>query len=424
MAVPPRPLNLLVLHGMGRRSRWFAGVADVELLFPRYDRANRYVVHNCYYPCPAVLAQTRFDAVLLMSTFMDWVAREGLQSEWLAQYRFLLDGEAMTVAFPQDDYWYCEVRDAFYTEWKVDLVFPVCPPESWPELLPRYLATGRPARQGYTTYVTDYTRELARRAQPWASRPRDVVYRATKHPKVPNRFGIVKGQIGERFVEKLPPGHGLRLDISTQPRDLIRGDAWYDFVGGARAILGSNSGSSIRLRNHAVLDHVERYRAEYPAVPLDRVEREALPPEDRDKAYTAISPRNLEAAALGTVQILVPGPYSGLLTAGEHYLPLEEDSRNAADVLTALGDADACAAMAARTRTQLLEAPALQAETVIATVDAAVRARRLLLANAPDLAAVRRIYSVQFGWTFAWQLPVRVLRAVARRVPGLRRWVG
>jgi hypothetical protein len=408
---------------MGRRSRWFAGVADVELLFPRYDRANRYVVHNCYYPCPSLLARTRFDAVLLMSTFIDWVAREGLHSQWLRQYAFLRDGDAMIIAFPQDDYWYCEVRDAFYTEWGVELVFPVCPPESWPELLPRYLATGRTARQGYTTYVTDYTRALVRRAQPWATRRTDVVYRATKHPKAPNHYGIVKGVIGERFMAALPPAHGLRLDLSTEPRDLIRGDAWYDFIGGARAILGSNSGSSIRLRNYAVLEEIARFRTEHPTLPLDRVEQEALPPADRDKAYTAISPRNLEAAALGTVQVLVPGPYSGLMKAGDHFIALEEDARNTREVLAALADAEACAAMTSRTRTALLEAPALQAETLIATVDAAVRSRGPLRRDPPDLARVSRRYRVAFVWTFARQLPLRALRAVAHRVPGLRRLV-
>jgi hypothetical protein len=389
-------------------------------LFPRYDRTNRYVVHNCYYPCPALLARTRFDAVLLMSTFMDWVAREGLDSTWLAQYTFLRTGDAMKIAFPQDDYWYCEVRDAFYTEWGVDLVFPVCPPESWPELLPRYLATGRPARQGYTTFVTEYTRALARREQPWATRKTDVVYRATKKPKAPNRFGIVKGVIGERFVAALPPNHELTLDISTEPRDLIRGEAWYDFVAGARAILGSNSGSSIRLRNHAVLADLERFRAANPALPLDQVEREALPPDDRDKSYTAISPRNLEAAALGTVQILVPGPYSGLLSPGEHYLPLAEDGHNAAEVLTSLQDQQACAAMGARARRQLFDAPALQAESLIASVDAAIRARGPLPDRTPDLAAVQRAYAVALAGTIARDFPLRALRAVARRVPYLR----
>ena len=412
-----RPLHVLVLHGMGRKSRWFAGVADVELLFPRYDRENHYVVHNCYYPRPGVLAETRFDAILLTSTFMDWVAREGLHSDWLRQYAFIRDSGAVTIAFPQDDYWYCEVRDAFYAEWDIDVVFPVCPPSSWPELLPRFLATGREAKQGFTTYVTDYTRALVRRARPWPLRDVDVVYRATRLPKAPNRYGLVKGRIGESFVAALPEGHGLRLDVSTDPRALIRGDAWYDFVGGAKAILGSNSGSSIRLRNHAVLAEVEAFRRQHPDVPLDEVERAVFPAADRDKEYTAISPRNLEAAALGTVQILVPGPYSYLLTPHEHYLPLDEDCRNIDGVLRGLADPARCAAMADKARARLLEEPTLQASTLIATMGRAVRQRMRGAGSLADIGAVRRRYSAELSLLIARDFPGKALRAVGRRLP-------
>lgn len=402
---------------MGRRSKWFAGVADVELMFPRYDRTNEYVVHNCYYPCPPVLQRARFDAVLLMSTFMDWVAREGLKSEWLAQYDFLRAVDSVKIAFPQDDYWYSEVRDAFYTEWGVDLVFPVCPPSSWPELLPRFLASGREARQGFTTYVTDYTRALAQRAQPLSGRKVDVVYRATKLPKAPNRFGVVKGQIGDRFAAALPGGHGLRVDISTEPKDLIRGDAWYDFVGGARAILGSNSGSSIRLRNHEVLAAVQRFQRDNPAASLESVEAQVFPLEDRGKAYTAISPRNLEAAALGTVQILVRGPYSDLLTPDEHFIPLEEDCSNIEDVVARLADQNVCSQMATRARNRLLAEPSLQVESLAAAVDRTVRSRSAGRRRPSEISAVRRSYAVEFSWMFASQFPLRALRAVGRRLP-------
>lgn len=416
-----RPLNILVLHGMGRRTRWFAGVADVELMFPRYDAANRYVVHNCYYPCPAVLSRVEFDGVIMMSTFMDWVTREGLDSPWVRQYRFLKDTAAVKVVFPQDDYWYSELRDAFYTDWGIDLVHPVCPPETWPDLIPRYLASGRKARLGFTTYVTEYTRRIATHAKAWDRRKWDVVYRATKIPKAPNRYGIVKGELGDRFASTLPAGHPLRLNISTDPKDLIRGKAWYDFIGDSRGILGSNSGSSIRLRNHAVRDALNSYRTAHPAAPLDEVEKHVIAPEDRNKEYTAISPRNVEAAALGTVQLLVPGPYSGLLAPGQDYIELAEDCSNAAEVLGQLKDRGRCLEITASAREKMLEAGEVRAETTIDRVIATIRERHGAHPETLDHDRVRRAHAAQVAAGFLLQLPAKVSRVVARRIPGVSR---
>lgn len=418
-----RKLNVLVLHGMGRPKNWFAGVADVELMFPRYDSANNYLVHNCYYPCPAILAHTEFDAIIMMSTFMDWVAREGLESEWLAQYRFLKDTAAVKIVFPQDDYWYCEIRDAFFVEWGVDVVHPVCPPESWPELIPRFLAKGGVARLGFTTYVTAYTRRLQSHAMPWDSRAWDVVYRATKLPKAPNRYGIVKGQIGDRFMKALPSGHGFRLNISTDPRNLIRGDAWYDFIGNAKGILGSNSGSSIRLRNHAVRDRLTAYREAHPAASLEAIEEQVMAPEDRHKEYTAISPRNVEAGALRTLQLLTPGPYSGVLDAYADYIPLAEDCSNIDEVLSIWSDRERCLEIARSAREKIFAATGIQVEAVIAEVEAMIRERRPPGARVTDFDATRRAYKAQFATSFMLRLPGRVGRAVCRRIPVVNRLV-
>lgn len=423
MTGPSRRLNILVLHGMGRRSRWFAGVADVELMFPRYDAENNYVVHNCYYPRPAVLAHAEFDAVIMMSTFMDWVAREGLESRWIEQYRFLKETGAVKIVFPQDDYWFCEVRDAFYLEWAVDVVHPVCPPESWPELIPRFLARGGTAKLGFTTYVTNYTRRIAKHALPWDGRRWDFVYRATRTPKAPNRYGIVKGQIGDRFIAALPAGHAFRLNISTRPKDLIRGDAWYDFIGAARGVLGSSSGSSIRLRNHGVRDRLHEYGRQHPAASLGEVEERVIAPEDRQKEYTAISPRNIEAAALGTVQLLTPGPYSGVLNAHEDFIALAEDCSNIDEVLRAWSSRTECLAIARRAREKVFAAKAIQVEDAITGVHEMIRERRPVGARVTNMEAVRRAYATQFATTFMLQLPLRVGRAVGRRTPVVSRFV-
>ena len=38
------------------------------------------------------------------------------------------------------------------------------------------------------------------------------------------------------------------MDVSNDPKDLIYGDKWVEFLSNSKAVLGSNSGSSVILR--------------------------------------------------------------------------------------------------------------------------------------------------------------------------------
>jgi hypothetical protein len=370
-------LNVLVLHGMGKPRRWFAGVADVELLFPNNDQENNYLVHNCYLPLTEIVQNFEFDAVFMTATFMCQVYGNGLEGKWIKQFDFLKHTSAIKIVFPQDDYWHSETKDAFYIGWGIHKVFPVCPPDSWPELIPRYLESGDSVEQGYTTYITDYMRNITQFAKARDERDFDVVYRASQTPTAPNHFGFIKGIIGDRFLTAIGEDSGLSCDISTNPLKLIRGSAWYKFIGASKAILGSNSGSSIRLRNRRIASKLQTYQAENPKSSLDEVEKAVIPEMDRNKSYTAISPRNLEAAMLDTVQILVPGAYGGFLEPWEDYIPLAEDCTNIDQVLGHLRDRAYCTQVATSCKRKLLGAKELNAERLIEQVIAFVRAKHV-----------------------------------------------
>jgi hypothetical protein len=350
---------------MGPKKGWFSGIADTELMFPKYDRKNRYLVHNCYLNPPTVLQKSEFDGVLIMSTFLDKIVGNGLNSKFSKRYDFLKKFDCVKIAFPQDDYWYSEVRDTFYVDWGIDRVYPVISPESWDELIPRFLATGKSVKQGYTCYVTDYIRKAQSLSKPWNDRKNWVVYRATKIPKAPNQFGIIKGIIGERFKDALKDKTIGSIDISTDPRKIINGDNWICFVSNSRSILGSNSGSSVLLRNHTVFKEINDYKLANPIANLIEVEEKVIHENDRNKNYTAISPRNLEAASLGTLQLLVPGPYSGMLKPYIHYVPLIEDCSNIDEVLSYLNDEKKALKIVELCRENLLNMPELQVESLI-----------------------------------------------------------
>jgi hypothetical protein len=362
-----KKLNLLILHAMGPKSRWFAGVADVELMFPQYAVGHNCLVHNAYYRLPAFIRDIPFDAVIIMSTFMDKITGQGLDGTWTRQYDFLKSHKAVKIVFPQDDYWLSEVRDQFYLDWNIAEVFPISPASAWPDLLPRYLSAGKKISQGYTTYVTDFMRRAGKTlCKHHDERQYDVVYRASQRPNYPNHLGYVKGVLGNRFLDAVGKDNKLAVNISVNPKDLIRGDDWLAFVASSRAVLGSNSGSSIRIRNHDTALAVKRLWAANPGMTISEMETRTIPEEDRRKFYTCISPRNVEAAMLETLQILVPGPYSNILEPYEHYVPIQEDCSNIDEVLAMLADHRRCETIAKQCKRRILECKELQVESIMA----------------------------------------------------------
>ena len=246
-------MDILVLHGMGEEKNWVSSWEDMELMFPKYDPSNEYIIHNCIYSLPNCIKNYPFDAIILMSTFMDWVKRFPENHTWFRQYAFMKNTKAIKVVFSQDDYWLSEVRDAFCVRYKVDLLLPFCAPDKWEELYPMFIAAGGKIRQGYTCYLTDKMRKLQEYEIPWDDRKFDVVYRASGAPTYPNKFGYVKSKLGEFFEKALTNQNQIKYDFSTAQDKFIRGNDWYKFISNSRAILGSNTGSTVNIRNFDVV---------------------------------------------------------------------------------------------------------------------------------------------------------------------------
>ena len=335
-------LHILLLHGMGKNISSISGMKDVELLFQIYDSDNFYLVHDCNHSIPFNLKTYNFDAVIMTSTFMDHVKRYKTHSEWHKQYSFLSDTKAFKVVFSQDDYWLSEVRDEFYSNYKIDVVLPSVQSESWRDLLPMYKKEGR-LIQGYTTYLTPHIRSLGKFAKPWDDRKIDFFYRASGLPTFPNSLGKVKAEIGDTF-KKVSQNHSrkYKYDIKTidyNSKEALTGDKWYEYLGNSKAIIGSNSGSSVKIKSHSVANNIivknksnkDFYSSLY-----------CVPRSDRNKNYTGISPRNLEAAFTRTLQILVPGDYGNILTPHRDYIPLESDGSNVSQILEIFSDRERC----------------------------------------------------------------------------------
>lgn len=128
---------------------------------------------------------------------------------------------------------------------------------------------------------------------------------------------------------------GYTTDISLNAQDALLGDAWLDFLGRARVVLGTERGSSVIDRRGEIGSHVRALLGDDPTLTFE-VADEAMEGELSRYQMASIAPRHLEAITTRTVQLLVEGSYSGVLDAWKHYIPLRADHSNIAEVMDAL----------------------------------------------------------------------------------------
>ena len=390
------PLAVLILHGLGDPLAWRAAVRDVEYLLPDHAPEHAYVVHEVELPVPAFIKDTRFHAIVLGPTFLCARYTPHALARVRAQYEFVATADAYKIALPQDDYDCSALLDGWMMEWRVDSVYAVVA-DHWNVMYPQLSAAGR-IRQGYTGYVADSWLRRFRDPKPHTARTIDVSYRARRLPPNYGRLGWIKGEIGERF-SRHPATASLKLDISTQDADLVPGRRWHDFVEDSKFCLATNSGSSLIDPHGAIRACVERQLVKTPAATFEQIEERCFPGQDGRYICEAISPRHIEAALAQTVQIATPGRYSGILNADAHFIPMEADCSNAADVVQQMKDAGHVARLADNAREAILAVPELRAanhaQRLIAQIQDGVGAKRIQAASPDQMAMITRRYEAE-----------------------------
>lgn len=352
-----KKLNILVLHRLGDPLTWRESMVEKELCLPKFATGHNHLVHDFWLPLPGYVEDIAFDAIVLTQTFLGSRADPYMRERLHSVFGDLLHRSVFKIALPQDDYTCSGILDRWMCDWRVDVVFPVCI-NDWQVLYPSYSNSGR-LHQGYTGYINDDLIDRTRSARPIGERGTDVAYRAANLLPVFGRLGQIKAEFGERF-QRAASGSPLRIDVSTRPQDTILGDCWYDFIENTRCMLGVNSGSSLLDPEGEINKAVFRYLQRQPTASFEEVEAACFAGLDGQYEFTAVSPRNLECALFGTVQILAPGAYGGFLQPWEHYIPLETDMSNFTEVAPLLGDYSYLQAMAGRCREAVLSYPELR----------------------------------------------------------------
>jgi hypothetical protein len=217
-----------------------------------------------------------------------------------------------------------------------------------------------------TGYVPDHL--VARPVVPYEARDVDVAYRGRILPPWLGRLARQKVEIAERFAADAP-AYGLVVDISSREEDRIYGEHWVRFISGAKATLGVESGASVFDFDGSIERAIRDHLAADPGATFAELHERYLAPVDGRIRLNQISPRSFEAAALGTLMVLYPGDYSGILVAGRHYVPLEFDHSNMDEVVAAIRDQETWARVTEAARTEVALNPAHSFRSMVALVD-------------------------------------------------------
>jgi len=301
--------------------------------------------------------------------------------------RYLGRSNAYKIAFFQDEHQFCRRRFDFVDRYEIDCVYTLLEPREWDRVYRRH--TGVP-KLVYTIpgYVSD---DLVARAAaitvPDERREIDIGYRTRTLPFYMGRGAQEKAEIGRGFVERAH-GTGLRLDIGFDEASRIYGDAWFDFLANCRGVLGVEAGASIFDLEGVVREESRRLLAADPDLSIEELSERLLDRWEDNIYYRTISPRHFEAAALRVCQILFEGKYSGILEPMVHYIPLNKDFSNFADVVDRFADSEVRRTLTENAHRDLIASGVFSYERFVASFDEELLALGLSPALDEALAAV------------------------------------
>ncbi len=253
--------------------------------------------------------------------------------------KFLETSSAFKIALPQDEYYCPENLQEIFINWGINYIVTLFP-EHISNLYPILFSKKEVIfKQGYTFYNSSLYLDLYRKYfnNDLSKRNHDLVYRSYE-PEFANTFAWHKSELGlraESILRKLP--NSINSDLGT---NIITGGKWWNFVSQSKAILGSNSGSNLILRNIEIADKTKKFLKINHRQP-NIIELENMGVKKTDFGnFSSISPRIMEAASLGTIQILVKGEYSNFMKPNIDYIPTDNFLSNLTECIEKLKDLD------------------------------------------------------------------------------------
>jgi len=329
--------------------------------FQRFSE-NEYFILSNLGDLPVWLDLSHFDAIVfhysLVACYDNYISPVGRKR--------IRDYQGFKAAFVQDDYrWINDTVNAF-AYMRINALFPLTNSDIMDAVYDPAKLPGVRRETVLAGYVPKNLVEL--KVKPFCDRTMDVVYRARKLPAWMGSHTLQKWQIADRF-NKDAPRYGLKVDISFREKDRIYGEKWIDFVANSRAMIGTESGSSLCDFTGLIQRNVEAHEKEHPDTDFETLRDLYFKDEDCKIMMNVISPRCFEAAALRTLMILYEGEYSGVLKPWRHYVPLKWNHSNMDEVARILASPEDAQKIIDRAYSEIAENSEYSYEAMIHLVD-------------------------------------------------------
>jgi len=272
--------------------------------------------------------------------------------------------------FIQDEYDHTHRAWHWIKTLGINLVFTVVPGAGIERVYPAKEFPGVRFVSNLTGYVPEGM-EMGSNGLPPSKRPLMIGYRGRPLPIRYGRLGIEKISVGE-ITKKYCETRGIVTDIAWSEKSRIYGPKWYEFMMSCRSMLGSESGSNVFDWDGSLNQRVEDFRRNNPDASEAELYERVIRSNEIDGIMNQVSPRVFEAIAAHTVLILFEGNYSGVVKAGEHFIPLRKDGHNLAEVASLLQDGAYVDAMAERAYRDVIASGRYSYKSFVQMVDSEI----------------------------------------------------
>ena len=315
-------------------------IADSLAAFRRYsdcDVSYATSFGRCYFDLDA------FDAVVIHYSVK--VCYPGHLSPPFI--RALRKAKCLKVLFIQDEYEATDANRAMMRDLDIRVLFTNVPQDSLEQVYPRADFPDVEFVTVLTGYVPlDLISTVA--LPPMRERSTMIAYRGRNIGYWYGKLSREKLLIGQR-MRAICDERGLKTDIEWEENNRIYGDDWLRFLAGARATLGTETGSNVFDFDGSLTLAIQRELLQNPNAGFEEIHERFLRDVDGAIVMNQIAPKIFEAIACRTALILFEGRYSGILEPEKHFIPLKKDFSNIDDVLRRLEDTDYLEALTSRT---------------------------------------------------------------------------
>lgn len=328
---PARRLSILLLCDDDRGHA--NTILDHVSAFVDYSRHEIHLLNPRGLERMGALRLEQFDVVIihyslcvLYETYLPRVMKEALR-------RFT----GLKVQFIQDDYRWVDGICAVMRDIGIDVLFTLVPPAEISRIWDENRLPGVLKVTTLAGYVPE--RLVGLMTPPVEARPIDIGYRGRMLPFWLGRIAQEKAWIAQGVLARSAQ-HGLRCDIAWREEDRVYGKTWDEFLSSCKATLGTESGATIADFDGSIEAEVRAYLNRKPEADFEEIFDRILHKYEGNVRMNVISPKIFESIALHTTLILFPGDYSGILSPWVHYIPLEKDYSNMAEVAAKLRDGE------------------------------------------------------------------------------------